>query len=55
MRVRYFELPIVLKYNPVRNIYIGLGPYFALKLSGELTLWEEEKKIGLNKKILDLC
>jgi hypothetical protein len=41
MKVEYLELPLVLKYNPIRNLYLGVGPYLALKIGGELTLYEE--------------
>lgn len=44
MRVEYLEIPIVLKYNLIRNLYIGLGPYFALKIGGDLTLYGDEER-----------
>jgi len=51
MRVEYLELPIVLKYNPIRNLYFGAGPYLALKINGELTLSQDEERYDLIKHI----
>lgn len=42
LRIQYLELPLVLKYYLTRNLYIGAGPYFAQKISGQLTLFREE-------------
>lgn len=49
MRVEYLELPIVLKYNPIRNLYLGAGPYLALKIGGELIISEDEERYDLLK------
>jgi len=49
MRVEYLELPMVLKYNPIRNFYLGVGPYLALKIGGELILSEDEERDNLLK------
>lgn len=41
MKVEYLELPLVLKYNPIRNLYLGVGPYLAIRIGGRLTTHEE--------------
>jgi len=51
MRVEYLELPIVLKFNPIRNLYFGAGPYLALKIGGELILSGDEERNNLLKLI----
>jgi len=42
LRIQYLEIPLVLKYYLTRKLYIGAGPYFAQKISGQLTLFREE-------------
>jgi hypothetical protein len=51
MRVEYLELPILLKYNPIQNLYLGAGPYLAKKIGGELTLYGHEERYDWIKQV----